>query len=316
MGARANRITYSDLVIPPEFRDFRFLGNGAGRIGGARVELLRAGKETALGQCYQQIPLRVMPPFAFEAEQASLLYLINLTAGLMDGDGHLVEITAREGTQAVVTGQSATRVHPAVRSFATQQWNVEVEAGATLVVLPGPTIPFQGCRYFQRGRVELSPDARLLWGDIWLAGRYERGELSERFQFERITQDFEVRRSGRLVFRDRFRWDGPWTKEQVDWYFGGELASGSLLVAGPLSEILPPPPTGVRRAVFRLDNGLSCLRWCGHPIHVTSDLAITALSLAAQWTGGPESAPWLLASSDLSPNHWFSSSIDHLRLKS
>ena len=29
-----------------------------------------------------------MPPFAFDDEPASLLYLINLTAGLLDGDGH------------------------------------------------------------------------------------------------------------------------------------------------------------------------------------------------------------------------------------
>ncbi len=117
-----------------------------------------------------------MPPFVFDAEPASLLYLINLTAGLMDGDGHLVEITARAGTRAVVTGQSATRVHPAVASYATQQWTVEVEDDACLVVLPGPTIPFRGSRYYQRGRVELAPRARLIWGDIWLAGRYDRGE--------------------------------------------------------------------------------------------------------------------------------------------
>ncbi len=66
-----------------------------------------------------------MPPFVVDSEPASLLYLINLTAGLMDGDGHLIEITARAGTRAVVTGQSATRVHPAVASYATQQWTVD-----------------------------------------------------------------------------------------------------------------------------------------------------------------------------------------------
>ena len=81
--------------------------------------------------------------------------------------------------------------------------------------------------------VELAPRARLIWGDIWLPGRYERGDLSERFQFERIVQDFEVRREGRLVYRDRFRWDGPWTTEDAEWYFGGTLASASLFIAGP-----------------------------------------------------------------------------------
>ncbi|WP_437193388.1 urease accessory protein UreD [Planctomicrobium sp. SH527] len=316
MGARATLITHKDLVIPPEFRELRLPKHGAGRIGGARVELVRLREETHMGGCYQQIPLRIMPPFAFDSEQASLLYFINLTAGLMDGDGHLIEITAREGTQTVATGQSATRVHPALTSFATQQFKVEVENDACLVVLPGPLIPFQGCRYFQRGRAELAPRARMLWGDIWLAGRYDRGKLSERFQFKRIVQDFEVRRAGQLIYRDRFDWQGPWGKEQVDWYFGGELASGSLFVAGPLPEELPPPPAGVRRAVFRLDNGESCVRWCGHPTQVTADLVITTLTLAAQWSDKPGTPPWLLASSDLAPNHWFSTPVDHLRAKS
>ena len=90
-----------------------------------------------------------MPPFIMGTEPASLLYLINLTAGLLDGDGHLIEITARAGARAVVTGQSATRVHPAVASYATQQWTVDVEDDACLVVLPGPTIPFRRSRYFR-----------------------------------------------------------------------------------------------------------------------------------------------------------------------
>ena len=208
MGARATRITRQELLTPPEFRGLHLTGHEAARVGGARIELIRAGCETRLGTCYQQVPVRVMPAFQIDSEPASLVYLINLTAGLMDGDGHRIELVARSGTRAVVTGQSATRVHPALTSFATQQWTAQVEDDACLVVLPGPAIPFQGSRYYQRGRVELAPRARLIWGDIWLPGRYDRGALSERFQFERIIQDFEVRRAGSLVYRERFRWDG------------------------------------------------------------------------------------------------------------
>ena len=250
-----------------------------------------------------------MPPFAFDSEPAALLYLITLTAGLMDGDGHLVEIAARAGTRAVVTGQSATRVHPAVSSFASQQWDVRVEDDACLVVLPGPTMPFRGSRYYQRVRVELAPRARLIWGDIWLPGRYDRGALSERFQFERIVQDFQARRAGRLVFRDRFRWDGPWSPADADWYFGGALTSASLFVAGPLPEALPEAPAALRRSVFPLDSGDACLRWCGPPGAVTADLVDCALRVAGGWTGGPHAPPWLRASSDLAPNHWFSSPV-------
>jgi urease accessory protein len=309
VGSRATRITREELLTPPEFRDFPLAGHQAGRIGGARIELVRHGDETRLGTCYQQVPVRVMPPFVVDAEPASLLYLINLTAGLLDGDGHLIEMTARAGTRAVVTGQSATRIHPAQEHYATQQWLVDVEDDACLVVLPGPVIPFGGSRYFQRGRVNLAARARFIWGDIWLPGRYDRGELSERFQFERIVQDFEARRAGRLVYRDRFRWDGPWTPEDAGWFFGGSLAAGSLFIAGPEPVSLGEAGPDLRRSIFRLDTGESCMRWCGHPAAVTADLVHTALHLAASWTVGPDALPWLLASSGLAPNHWFSSFI-------
>ncbi len=310
MGARATRITRGEFLTPPEFLDVPATQNPAGRVGGARIELVRSDGRTRLGSCYQQIPIRLFPPLEMGTEPAALVYLINLTAGLLDGDAHLVEITAREGVRAVVTGQSATRVHPALSSHATQQWTVTVEGDACLVVLPGPAIPFRGSRYYQRGRAELDPAARLIWGDIWLPGRYERGELSERFQFERMVQDFEVRRADRLVYRDRFRWDGPWNPQEAGWHFGGGLATASLFVGGPPQQNLPEPGSDLHRSIFRLESGDSCIRWCGHPGAVTTALVRTALSLAAEWTDGPGAAPWLIGSSNLAPSHWFSTPVD------
>lgn len=305
-SAPPRRITRDEFVTPPEFRDYKPVGHEAARVGGARIELVQNAGSARLGACYQQVPVRLMPPFELDGEPASLLYLINLTAGLLDGDGHLIQIAARKGVRAVVTGQSATRVHPALESHATQQWTVQVEDDACLVVLPGPTIPYRGSRYYQRGRVELAPRARLIWGDVWLAGRYERGALSERFAFERIVQDFEVRRSCRLVYRDRFRWDGPWTAAEADWHCGGSLATASLFATGPLPNPPPEIAPGSRRAVFELESGDFCVRWCGRPAAVTAALVQTAARLAANWTGGPESPPWLLTSRALAPNHWFS----------
>lgn len=308
MGAESIRITREEFVTPPEFRGLDCTADPAARVGGARIELIRSGTETRLGGCYQQIPVRLMPPFAFDREPAALLYLINLTAGLMDGDAHLIELYARSGTRTVVTGQSATRVHPALASYATQQWKVTVEDDASLVVLPGPLIPFRACRYYQRGRVSLAPRARLIWGDIWLPGRYERGELSERFQFERIVQDFEVCRNHQLIYRDRFRWDGPWTMEETQWYWGGALATASLFIVGAVPTVPSQAVGGFRRSVFPLEAEVSCIRWCGDPGAVTADLVRTALQLAANEPGKSECSPWLLASHDLAPNHWFSTS--------
>jgi len=305
VGPSSVRIARADLLTPPEFDSLVSYEHPAGRIGGARIEFVREGRQTHLGASYQQIPVRLFPPFVFERESAALLYIINLTAGLMDGDGHRLDVTARAGTRAVLTGQSATRVHPARRTFASQQWSVKVEDDACLVVLPGPVIPFRACRYYQRGRAELAPHARLIWGDIWFPGRYERGALSERFLFERILQDFEVRRSGSLIYRERFCWDGPWNKAECDWFFGGALACGSLFISEPPPDPLPPPPPDLRRSVLPLDTGACCLRWCGDPASVTADLVRVSLQLAADWIDGPGSPPWLVASGSLAPNHWF-----------
>jgi urease accessory protein len=146
MGATAIRISASDFVIPPDLRHWPLAAEGAGRIGGVRLELVAGPAGARLGACYQQTPLRVLPPFPFGPGRPSLLYLLNPTAGLMDGDGQRVELRAGPGSRAVVVGQSATRNHPAVHGLCTQQWQVHVAHGATLVVLPGPAIPFQGCR--------------------------------------------------------------------------------------------------------------------------------------------------------------------------
>ncbi len=137
MGATAVRITAEDFVTPPEFAGLRLAPKWSGQIGGARIELVAGGGATRLGACYQQVPLRVMPPFQVVPDPA-LLYLLNSTAGLLDGDAHRVEITARPGTRTVVTGQSANRVHPAVNGFSTQQWHVHVGAGASWSSCPVP----------------------------------------------------------------------------------------------------------------------------------------------------------------------------------
>ena len=107
-----------------------------------------------------KFPCVCCPPFNSPASRPRSIYLINPTAGLLDGDGHLVEIDAAAGTRAVVTGQSATRIHPAVNGFSTQQWRVHAAADSQLVLLPGPNIPFRGCRYHQKAAIEIAAGAQ------------------------------------------------------------------------------------------------------------------------------------------------------------
>ena len=300
MGAPAFRITAADFLTPPELKEWNLAPDGAGRIGGVRLELVNEAGKARLASLYQQVPLRVLPPFQFSAEDPALLFLLNPTAGLMDGVAQLIELTVRPGTHAIVVGQSATRIHPSINGFSTQQWSVHVANDAVLVVLPGPAIPFQGCRYFQRIAIELAPTAQLIWGDIWLAGRYARGQASEMFQFANVIQDLTIRRAGCLIFRDRFNWHGPWDEMTARWHFGDALACGSLFVTGAVDEDVHS-----KAALFPTACGDSCLRWQGASEAVTASVVQTALRLAGLKSHWKDGRPWL-SSKDLAPCHWFS----------
>jgi urease accessory protein len=314
MGPRTVRITAEDFLVPAGFGGLKLAERTAGQIGGVSLNLIATDGRTIFGPIYQQVPLRVLPAFSFPDEPASLVYLINPTAGLLDGDGHLVEVDAGQGTRAVITGQSATRVHPAVKGFSTQQWRIRAEAGSQLVILPGPNIPFRGCRYHQRADIELEGDARLTWGDIWTPGRYARiGELAEFYEFQRVIQELSIRREGRLVYRDHFTWDGPWDEATARWYLGPGPAgrgamtgTGSLFVTGPVEPASMGAVGSLERAILPLECGDTLIRWCGPVPDLTADLVTTAFRLAGTWSGCATARPWLIGSSHLVPNHWFS----------
>ena len=296
----------ADFLIPPELRGLALAANPAGRLGGVRLQLAAGHGATRLAACYQQIPLRVLPPFQLAEGEPALLYLLNPTAGLMDGDGQWIDLEAGPCSRTVVTGQSATRIHPSVQSFATQQWHVRVAEDAILVVLPGPAIPFAGCRYFQRAAIDLAPGAGFVWGDIWLSGRYARGEVSEQFQFSTLIQELSIRRGNHFIFRDRFCWRGPWDRDTAAWHFGGAQACGSLFVIGNVEPDLIPDLPDVKQAHFPTAAGDTCLRWLGPSEAVANAVVQTGLRAVALLNGERNGRPWLLESSGLAPNHWFS----------
>lgn len=304
MGGWPARITSEDFLTPPEWQGEQpGQRSGAGRVGGVRLELVHAAGCTSLGRLYQQVPLRVLPPFRFGPSEPALLYLLNPTAGLLDGDAHLVQVEVGQGTRTVVAGQSATRIHPSVGGYCTQQWLLTVQPEAVVVVLPGPAIPFRGCRHYQRVEINLAERAGVVWGDVWYAGRYARAGASEKFQFRTLIQETVVRREGRLVFRDRFCWEGPWDADTAAWHFGGASACGSLLVLGAGGTAWQPP---AQAASFRTAFSDTCLRWQGDSEAVTAQVVATALGAAAAMARQTPEQPWLLSAADLAPSHWFS----------
>ncbi len=304
MGEFPARIVAEDLLTPPEFADRRLAVEGSGRIGGVRFALAARASATQLQRVYEQVPLRVVPVNLGPGEPA-LIYLVNPTNGLMDGDAHLLEIEAGANTRAVVTGQSATRIHPCLNGFCTQQWHVKVADDAILVVLPGPAIPFADGRFFQRVRIDLGANAQLIWGDLWFAGRYARAEASERFRFDCIVQEMLVHRQGQLVYRDRFAWSGPWDDTTARWHFGGHPAAGSLFATGTHSDVSFANLGESGASLFITAAGDTCGRWTGTSEAVIRGVVENSLRLGAAMTHGAAEKPWLLTGHHLARTHWF-----------
>ena len=86
----------------------------------------------------------------------------------------------------------------------------------------------------------------------------------------------------RLIYRDRFRWDGPWTTEDVELVLGRCPGRGEPVHRRAGARCPAEPDPAFRRSVFRLDTGESCMRWCGHPGAVTADVVHTALRTGAK----------------------------------
>ena len=222
MGTRTARITAEDFVIPPSFGGSTWPSGPPARSAVCALQLVASWRIHHHGAL---LSAGAPPRYAAVSfrQGTGRPAVPPQPDRRLDGRGRALDrdCHANRDARAVVTGQSATRVHPAVSSFATQQWRVKVARGASLVVLPGPVIPYRRCRYYQRAIIELEEEAQLAWGDIWTPGRYSRGALSEQYEFERIVQELEVWRDGVLVYRDRFRWDGAWDHGTTRWYFGG-----------------------------------------------------------------------------------------------
>ena len=156
----------------------------------------------------------------------------------------------------------------------------------------GPDDPFSRGPLVPSVDIELEAGARFVWAEIWHPGRYDRGALSEKFEFTSLIQETHVRRVGRLVFRDRFHWRGSWTAAACGWHFGPHLAAGSLFVAGPLEleslrSAVPENPQ-LESAVLPLESGDAIVRILGSPADVTAAVVPRRSSLPA---AGPIPTP-------------------------
>jgi urease accessory protein len=212
---------------------------------------LDGGGRCALREQYCSQLHRVLQLIPGDVPEEGLVYVVNPTGGVLQGDVLEAEIRVEPGAHAIVTTPSATKLHRAEEGVAESRTRLRVAAGATLEYLPEPLIPFAGSRYVEDLLIEIETGGRLLAWEIIAPGRAARGEL---FAYDFLGLRLDLREDGRVVLRERAELR-PAREKLASLALGDATHYGVLLsiggdpagLEGPLRDLVRDVRAGVSR---------------------------------------------------------------------
>ncbi|MDH6097461.1 urease accessory protein UreD [Anabaenopsis sp. FSS-46] len=131
---------------------------------------------TELIHSHQQAPLKVQRPFYPDGAKICHSVILHTAGGVVGGDRLSYNLHLQPQAEALITTAAASKIYRSNGLQATQNINIQIDAGACLEWLPQETIIFNGAIYRQDLRVELAPGASWLGWEITRFGRTARGE--------------------------------------------------------------------------------------------------------------------------------------------
>lgn len=152
--------------------------------------------KTELTACYATAPLKVAKPFREEASNGLILYMMDVSPGLLEGDHYDIAVTLEQDARLILTNQSFTKVHPSGQLASIMEQRFTVGPNAVLEYMPEPAIPYAASRFEGVTCFHLEEGAAVMFGDIWTPGRTQRGE---RFAFHSISNRTEIYRGESLI---------------------------------------------------------------------------------------------------------------------
>jgi len=176
-----------------------------GKVGALRLGFSLRNGRSVLSDLYRVAPLLVQQALYWDEAMPELpiCSIISVGGGILQGDRYTIDITVGEGACALVTSQSANRIHQMDANYASQHQTVRVEAGAYLEYLPDFTIPYRGSRFINQTEIVVAEDATLLYGEMAMTGR-KHHHAGERFGLDLFSMAVSVRRpDGRKLFAEK-----------------------------------------------------------------------------------------------------------------
>ncbi len=147
-------------------------------------------------------PFKIARPF-YNEEGAMTIMLLNVSAGIMEGDDQRIEIQVLEGSEVTVVGQSYEKIHKMKEGNAKRRTKLIVEKNGFLNYSPLPCIPFEGSSFETDTEVFLEDSSsKLIYSEILTCGRVGRGEL---FKYKEYTTRTKIYRGGKIIYFDSGR---------------------------------------------------------------------------------------------------------------
>jgi urease accessory protein len=199
---------------------------------------------------------RVLQMIPGDAPEEGVVYVVNPTGGVLQGDCLEAEIRVEAGAHAIVTTPSATKLYRSDHRVAESRTRLQVRAGATLEFIPEPIIPFAGSRYIEDLSIDVESGGRILAWEILAPGRAARGEL---FAYDLLGLRLSVTDQGRVILREKAELR-PSQGRLPALALGEETHYGVLLVIGGEPARLEP---AVREMLGSARAGVSRLRGRG-----------------------------------------------------
>ena len=184
---------------------------------------------------YTTFPLRLSSLFRLEGagSNRAYVYLINTSPGLLAGDQLNLSLQLAPQTNLYLTDQAATKVHPMPEegTKATINYQILVDADASLELVPEPIILYRDSVLEQKTVIRLDTTARLFLSEIILPGRLAKKEY---YNFNYYFNRLEVTDlNTKILFTDAMRLAGKHNK------FKNNKLFTSLPIMGNAIAVLP-----------------------------------------------------------------------------
>ncbi|HWA18055.1 MAG TPA: urease accessory protein UreD [Devosia sp.] len=166
---------------------------------------------------------------------ASLQAVLMNTAGGLCGDDHLEwYIEAQAQARVAVTTPACERVYRSIGGAARIENRLVIREGAHLDWLPQETILFEGSELERSLEVDLAADASFTAVEAVLLGRAAMGE---RARNAGLTDNWRIRRNGRLIHAESTRLTGDPLERDGPSLLDGALALATILHIAPEVEM-------------------------------------------------------------------------------